>query len=144
MIIQSCSEVCGYVRAHLSICVVRATQLYVRGSRIPSGHMQIAFRRHQWEDQAGLGLFQCLASSLPCAQHVHLEEHPLSRSARPWARVSRLALFQARIASCRCNFSRHLCLCKNRQIIVTLIATVLSSGNDARGGAEACRRACSS
>ena len=52
---KSYSEVCGFVRARMSIAVVRATHLCLRGSRIPAS--QIAFRRPQWEDQAGLGLF---------------------------------------------------------------------------------------
>ena len=49
------SEVCGFVRARMSVAVVRATHLCLRGSRIPTS--QIAFRHPQWEDQAGLGLF---------------------------------------------------------------------------------------
>jgi hypothetical protein len=50
------SEVCGYVNARMSIAIVRATHLCLRGSRIPAS--RISTRRVQWEDSAGLGLFQ--------------------------------------------------------------------------------------
>ena len=49
------SEVCGYVNARMSIAIVRATHLCVRGSRIPTSKM--SKRLPQWEDQAGLSLF---------------------------------------------------------------------------------------
>ena len=49
------SEICGYVNARMSIAIVRATHLCLRGSRIPTSKM--SNRRPQWEDQAGLGLF---------------------------------------------------------------------------------------
>jgi hypothetical protein len=50
------SEICGYVNAPMSIAMVRATHLCLRGSRIPTS--QMSNRRPQWEDKAGLGLFQ--------------------------------------------------------------------------------------
>jgi hypothetical protein len=50
------SEVCGYVNACMSIAIVRATHLCIRGSRIPTGKM--SNRLPQWEDKAGLGLFR--------------------------------------------------------------------------------------
>ena len=51
------SVVCSYVRSRLSIAVVRATHLCLRGSRVPAD--QISNRRVQWQDGAGLHLFQC-------------------------------------------------------------------------------------
>jgi hypothetical protein len=53
---KPCSEVCGYVNARMSIAVVRATHLCIRGSRIPTGKM--CNRLPRWEDKAGLGLFR--------------------------------------------------------------------------------------
>jgi hypothetical protein len=50
------SKVCGYVNARMSIAIVRATHLCLRGSRIPTG--QMSNRLPQWEDKAGLGLFR--------------------------------------------------------------------------------------
>jgi hypothetical protein len=50
-------QVCGYVKARLSIAIVRATHLCLRGSRIPTH--QISTRRPMWEDGAGLALFEC-------------------------------------------------------------------------------------
>jgi hypothetical protein len=50
------SEVCGYVNARMSIAIVRATHLCLRGSRVPTS--QMSNRRPQWEDGAGLGLFR--------------------------------------------------------------------------------------
>jgi hypothetical protein len=50
------SQVCGYVNARMSIAVVRATHLCLRGSRIPTSKM--SRRLPQWEDKAGLGLFR--------------------------------------------------------------------------------------
>jgi hypothetical protein len=49
-------QVCGYVNARMSIAIVRATHLCIRGSRIPTGKM--CNRLPQWEDKAGLGLFR--------------------------------------------------------------------------------------
>jgi hypothetical protein len=50
------SEVCGYVNARMSIAIVRATQLCLRCSRIPTSRMSNRFP--QWKDKAGLGLFR--------------------------------------------------------------------------------------
>jgi len=50
------SEVCGYVNAKMSIAIVRATHLCLRGSRVPTS--QMSNRRPEWEDQAGLSLFR--------------------------------------------------------------------------------------
>ncbi len=50
------SQVCGYVNARMSIAIVRATHMCLRGSRIPSS--QMCYRRQTWEGGAGLGLFQ--------------------------------------------------------------------------------------
>jgi hypothetical protein len=46
------SEVCGYVNARMSIAIVRATHLCLRGSRVPTS--QMSNRRPQWEDGAAL------------------------------------------------------------------------------------------
>jgi hypothetical protein len=54
---KSYSQVCGYVNARLSIAIVRATHLCMRGSRVPVH--KISIRYPQWEDGAGLSLFQC-------------------------------------------------------------------------------------
>jgi hypothetical protein len=51
---RSYSEVCGYVRSRLSIAIVRATHLCIRGSRVPMH--RISNRRPQWEDGSGLSL----------------------------------------------------------------------------------------
>jgi hypothetical protein len=51
------SQVCGYVKARLSIAIVHATHLCLRGSHIPTH--QISTRRPLWEDGAGLALFEC-------------------------------------------------------------------------------------
>lgn len=50
------SQVCGYVRARISIAIVRATHRCLRGSRIPTG--QMSNRRTLWEDSAGMSLFR--------------------------------------------------------------------------------------
>ena len=49
------AETCGYVNARMSIAIVRATHLCLRGSRVPTS--QMSNRRTLWEDGAGLGLF---------------------------------------------------------------------------------------
>jgi hypothetical protein len=66
------SEVCGYVNARMSIAIVRATHLCIRGSRIPTG--KVCNRIPQWEDKAGLGLLRLLKSPMlsPC-----FSSHPL-------------------------------------------------------------------
>jgi hypothetical protein len=53
---KSYATVCGYVNAQMSIAIVRATHLCLRGSRVPTS--QMSGRRPQWEDGAGLGLFR--------------------------------------------------------------------------------------
>jgi hypothetical protein len=52
------AEVCGYryVNARMSIAIVQATHLCLKGSRIPISHM--SNRQPQWEDNAGLSLFK--------------------------------------------------------------------------------------
>ena len=47
------SVVCGYINMRISIAIVRATHLCLRGSRVPASQIS---RRPQWEDKAGLGL----------------------------------------------------------------------------------------
>jgi hypothetical protein len=49
------SVVCGYVNSRMSIAIVRASHLCLRGSRVPAG--LISHRRPQWFDGAGLGLY---------------------------------------------------------------------------------------
>jgi len=48
------SQVCAFIRARLSIAIVRATHMCLRGSRIPTTQMS---RRPLWEASGGLGLF---------------------------------------------------------------------------------------
>ena len=50
------ASVCGYVKASMSLAILRATHRCIRGSRIPTSRMSSDFP--QWEDQAGLGLFR--------------------------------------------------------------------------------------
>jgi hypothetical protein len=50
------SEICGYVNAQMSIAMVRATYRCLWGSCIPTSEMSNC--GPQWEDKAGLGLFQ--------------------------------------------------------------------------------------
>jgi hypothetical protein len=45
----------GYVNARMSITIVRAAHICLRGSRVPTSTM--SNRRPQWEDKAGLSLF---------------------------------------------------------------------------------------
>jgi hypothetical protein len=49
---QPYSVVHGFVNAWMSIAIVRASHLCLRGSRIPVSQIS---RRPLWEDQAGLG-----------------------------------------------------------------------------------------
>jgi hypothetical protein len=52
------SHVCGYVNARISIAIVRATHLCLRGyspRRIPTSKMS---RLPQWEDTSGLSIFR--------------------------------------------------------------------------------------
>jgi hypothetical protein len=53
---RSYSQICGYVKARLSIAIVRATHLCLRGSRIPAHKMSNKFPL--WEDGAGLARFE--------------------------------------------------------------------------------------
>ena len=48
------SDVCGFVRARMSIAITRATQYCIRGSRIPTS--QMTTRIPQWDDTAGMGM----------------------------------------------------------------------------------------
>ena len=48
------SEVREFVNVRMSIAIVRATPLCLRGSRIPTSKMRN--RLPQWENKAGLGL----------------------------------------------------------------------------------------
>ena len=52
---KSYSMVCGFVRARMSIAIVRATHVCLRGSRIPASRMS---NRPQWEACGGLELFR--------------------------------------------------------------------------------------
>jgi hypothetical protein len=54
---KSNSQVCGCVNARLSTAIVRATHLCMRRSRVPVHKIRI--RYPQWEDGAGLSLFEC-------------------------------------------------------------------------------------
>ena len=49
------SQICGLVRARVSIAIARTTHLCLRGSRIPASKTS---RRILWEDGAGVGLFE--------------------------------------------------------------------------------------
>jgi len=50
------SATCGFVNARISIAIVRATHLCLRGSRVPFRHESTKWS--QWDDGAGLGLFR--------------------------------------------------------------------------------------
>jgi hypothetical protein len=50
------SNVMGYMRACLSIAIVRATYVCLRGSRVPMSRM--SNRRSQWEDTVGMALLE--------------------------------------------------------------------------------------
>ena len=50
------SQVCGFVKARLSIALVRATHVCIRGSRVPVS--RISSRIPLWDDGAGLSLFR--------------------------------------------------------------------------------------
>jgi hypothetical protein len=55
---RSYSQTCSYVNARLSISIIiRATHCCLRGSRIPTSKTSTRFP--QWEDGAGLALFEC-------------------------------------------------------------------------------------
>lgn len=50
------SMVCGALKARMSVAIVRATHLCIRGSRIPTSSM--SRRVPQWEDGAGMTSFR--------------------------------------------------------------------------------------
>ena len=50
------SATMGFVNARVSVAIVRATHLCIRGSRVPYRH--VSTKGSQWEDGAGLGLLQ--------------------------------------------------------------------------------------
>ena len=49
------SQICGLMRARVSIAIARATHLCLRGSRTPASGIS---HRVRWEDGAGVGLFE--------------------------------------------------------------------------------------
>ena len=49
------SQVCGLLRARVIIAIARATHLCIRGSRVSAYHTS---RKVQWDDGAGVGLFE--------------------------------------------------------------------------------------
>ena len=49
------SVVCSLVRTRVSIAIARATHMCIRGSRVPANQIS---RKLQWEDGAGVGLFE--------------------------------------------------------------------------------------
>jgi hypothetical protein len=54
---QPYSVVRGFVNARINLAILRATNLCIRGSRIPASKMS---KRVQWHDGAGLGLFETM------------------------------------------------------------------------------------
>jgi hypothetical protein len=52
---QPYTVVRGFMNARMSIAIVRATHLCLRGSGVPLSQIS---RRPLWEDRAGLGLFK--------------------------------------------------------------------------------------
>ncbi len=52
---QPYSVVRGFVNARINLAILRATNLCIRGSRVPASKMS---KRVQWLDGAGLGLFE--------------------------------------------------------------------------------------
>ena len=53
------SAVMGFVNARVSVAILRASHLCLRGSRVPYRH--ISTKRSNWDDGAGLGMFQTTA-----------------------------------------------------------------------------------
>ena len=53
------SATCGYVNARVSIAIVRAVHLCIRGSRVP--FRAASSKLPSWDDGAGLNLFECHA-----------------------------------------------------------------------------------
>jgi hypothetical protein len=58
----------GYVNARMSIAIVRATHICLRGSRIPSSKMSNRFPL--WEDKAGLSLLSFSQFNLNCTAQL--------------------------------------------------------------------------
>jgi hypothetical protein len=54
---QPYSVVRGFVNARINLAILRATNLCIRGSRVPASKMS---KRVQWHDGAGLGLFETM------------------------------------------------------------------------------------
>ena len=54
---QPYSVVRGFVNARINLAILRATNLCIRGSRVPASRMS---KKVQWLDGAGLGLFETL------------------------------------------------------------------------------------
>jgi hypothetical protein len=52
---QPHSGVRGFVNARINLAILQATNLCIRGSRVPASKMS---KRVQWHDGAGLGLFE--------------------------------------------------------------------------------------
>ena len=52
---QPYSVVRGFVNARINLAILGATNLCIRGSRVPASKMS---KRVQWQDGAGLGLFE--------------------------------------------------------------------------------------
>ena len=50
------SATCGFVNARVSVAILRATHLCLRGSRVPFRHNSTKWSA--WDDGAGLGLFR--------------------------------------------------------------------------------------
>ena len=53
---QSYSKTCGYVKSRIVITLVRGTHRSIQGSRVPEH--RISVQLPQWEDGAGLDLFE--------------------------------------------------------------------------------------
>jgi hypothetical protein len=54
--VKSYSNVMGHLRARMSIAIVRATHVCLRGSHIPTS--QMCNIRPQWEDLTGMALLK--------------------------------------------------------------------------------------
>ena len=53
---QPYSRMRGYIKSKIAITLVRATNRYIRGSRVTA--QTIRAQRLQWEDGAGINLFR--------------------------------------------------------------------------------------
>jgi hypothetical protein len=56
---QQYSVVREFVNARINLAILRATNLCIRGSRVPASKMS---KQVQWHDGAGLGLFETMTS----------------------------------------------------------------------------------